>query len=277
MPGRDEEGWGSEDRARLRRREGLLSASLAASARALEAETDRWFLWLPVLFAGGILAYFALADEPDARLAAALLLGAIGLALAAKHAPLGLCIGGALLAFASGFAAAKLRTEMARAPVLAHELRYVGVTGFVEAHELRDKGRARITLRVLSLDDLTPEQLPYRVRVSLPAADGANARIGEAVTLHATLQPPPEPVEPGGFDFGRQAWFARLGATGYATSKLASSERGARAAMGLGGLGPCRCAESRGQRPHQSVPCRARRARSRLPSSPASAAASPRR
>ena len=150
MPDRDEPGWGSEDRARLRRREGLLAASLRASARALEAEQDRWFLWLPVLFAGGILVYFALADEPEARLAAALLLGAVGLALAAKHAPLGLCIGGAVLAFASGFAAAKLRTEMARAPVLSHELRYVKATGFVEAHELRDKGRARITLRVFS-------------------------------------------------------------------------------------------------------------------------------
>ena len=64
---------------------------------------------------------------------------------------------GRSLAFASGFAAAKLRTELVRAPVLAHELRYVEVTGFVEAHELRDKGRARITLRVLSLDDLKPE------------------------------------------------------------------------------------------------------------------------
>ena len=119
---------------------GLLAASLRASARALEAEQDRWFLWLPVLFAGGIISYFTLADEPGARLAIALLLGAIGLCLAAKHAPLGLCIGGAALAFASGFAAAKLRTEMARAPVLSHELRYVKATGFVEAHELRDKG-----------------------------------------------------------------------------------------------------------------------------------------
>jgi predicted membrane metal-binding protein len=52
------------------------------------------------------------------------------------------------------------------------------------------------------------------------AKDGADARIGDAVTLKATLQPPPEPVEPGGFDFGRQAWFASLGATGYATSKI---------------------------------------------------------
>lgn len=86
-------------------------------------------LWLPVLFAGGIITYFALADEPNARLAAALLVGAIGLALAVKHAPLGVCIGGALLAFASGFATAKLRTELARAPVLTQELRYTTVTG----------------------------------------------------------------------------------------------------------------------------------------------------
>jgi competence protein ComEC len=186
----------------------------------LEREQDRWFLWLPVLFAGGIVTYFALADEPAARVALALLVGAIGLTLAARHAPLGLCFGGAALAFATGFAAAKLRTEMVRAPVLAHELRYANLTGFVEAHELREKGRARITLRVLTLDDLEPEDRPYSVRVTLPARDVSTLEIGEAVALHVTLQPPPEPIEPGGFDFGRQAWFARLGGTGYATSKV---------------------------------------------------------
>jgi competence protein ComEC len=115
---------------------------------------------LPVLFAGGVLVYFALADEPEPRLAAALLLGAAGICLAARHAPLGLCLGGALLAFASGFAAAKLRTEMARAPVLAHELRYVNVTGFIEAHELRDKGRARLTLRISRACRSGPKRSP---------------------------------------------------------------------------------------------------------------------
>ena len=63
-------------------------------------------------------------------------------------------------------------------------------------------------------------------------------RIGDAVALHATLQPPPEPIEPGGFDFGRQAWFARLGGTGYATSKIEPLERRRAAAMGPRGLGP---------------------------------------
>ena len=81
MPDRDEGEWESEHRARLRRGERLFAASLTASARVLEAEQDRWFLWLPVLFAGDIITYFALADEPAAKLAAALVLGALGLCL----------------------------------------------------------------------------------------------------------------------------------------------------------------------------------------------------
>jgi competence protein ComEC len=213
-----------EDEGGVPARRGLVSAVLDASARLLEAEQDRWMLWVPVLFAAGILTYFALDDEPALRLALALVIGALGFCLALRHAPLGLCIGGAALAFALGFTVAKLRTEMVRAPVLAQELRYVTVAGFVEAHELRDKGRARIMLRALAVGDLKPEETPYRVRVSMPAKWAAGVRIGEAVTLRATLQPPPEPIEPGGFDFARSAWFARLGATGYATSKVAPFE-----------------------------------------------------
>ena len=55
--------------------------------------------------------------------------------------PLGLVIGGTALALALGFASAKLATELARAPVLAAELRGVEVKGCVERYEPRDKGR----------------------------------------------------------------------------------------------------------------------------------------
>ena len=113
---------------------------------------------------------------------------------------------------------------MVRAPVLAQELRYVTVAGFVEAHELRDKGRARIMLRVLAVGDLKSEETPLPRPRQHAGDNGRPAReIGEAVTLRATLQPPPEPIEPGGFDFARSAWFDRLGATGYATSKVRPS------------------------------------------------------
>jgi competence protein ComEC len=145
---------------------GLVSSALVASARVLQAESDRWFLWLPVLFAGGILSYFALSVEPEPRVAAALVIAAIGLCFATRAAPLGFALGGAFLAFAQGFATAKLRTEMVRAPLLTKELRYVAVTGFVEEHELRHKGRARIVLRVISVGDLKPNERPYRVRMA---------------------------------------------------------------------------------------------------------------
>ncbi|MBM3544196.1 MAG: ComEC family competence protein [Alphaproteobacteria bacterium] len=211
------EDWGEP---RVRARSGILASGLAVCARALEAESDRWFLWLPVFFAGGIVAYFTLTNEPEPRIAIALLLAAVGVCLTLRNIPLGFVLGIAFLAFTAGFATAKLRTEMARAPVLDQELRYVPVSGWVEAHELRDKGRARILLRVISLADLSPGRLPYRVRVTLPAKNSHGLKTGEAVRLRATLQPPPEPVEPGAFDFARRAWFARLGGTGYATSRL---------------------------------------------------------
>jgi hypothetical protein len=75
-----------EDEGGAPARRGLVSAILDASARLLEAEQDRWMLWVPVLFAAGILTYFALADEPALRLALALLIGALGFCLALRHA-----------------------------------------------------------------------------------------------------------------------------------------------------------------------------------------------
>ena len=53
--------WGDEERGGEDRPggQGLLAASLRLSAHMLDREQDRWFLWLPVLFAGGIITYFA--------------------------------------------------------------------------------------------------------------------------------------------------------------------------------------------------------------------------
>src|SRR5512147_3254201 len=68
---------------------------VAALSRILEAESDRLSLWIPVLFAGGILIYFGLGDEPRLLTAAALLMAATGIYLAARGTGLGLVVGGA--------------------------------------------------------------------------------------------------------------------------------------------------------------------------------------
>ena len=98
-----------------------------------------------MLFAGGVLSYFAVPDEPGAASAAALVIAAIGFCLAVMGLGLGLVIGGSVLTLALGFATAKLRTEMARAPVLAKEMRSLAVKGWVELYERRDKARTRVT------------------------------------------------------------------------------------------------------------------------------------
>lgn len=198
---------------------GLIAMAVARVGCALEAEADRWFLWLPVFFAAGIITYFALPSEPALRPAASLVLAALGFVIMVRHASLGLALGIACLTFAFGFTDAKLRTEQVRAPVLTEELRHVPITGFVELFEHRSDRRDRLTLRVIAIGGLVDTNRPYRVRVST-AAKHASFRTGEAVSLRATLRPPPEPVEPGGFDFARRAWFDRLGATGYATGRI---------------------------------------------------------
>lgn len=198
---------------------GPLTRQAGLLAEALEAETDRWFLWLPVLFAAGIVLYFGLPAEPGARMAAAFVLAALGIFVLARRTALGFACGAALLAVSLGFATAKIRTEAVRAPILQSELRHVPVSGYVEVFEQRTGTRDRLTLRVLSIGTLGPADRPARVRITV-AGQNTHVRPGDAVAVRATLTPPPAPVAPGEFDFGRQAWFKQLGGIGYATGRV---------------------------------------------------------
>jgi hypothetical protein len=160
MTGRGEKEWAAGILGQPKGRGGLVSLVLATFARTLAQESDRWFLWLPVVFAGGIVTYFALSNEPNGRVAVTP--AAVGLAF---------------LAFASGFAVARLGTEMVRAPVLARELRYAGIGGYVEDHELRDNGRTRLAL----LSEAAPAPLEVRIWASIDVPRAAiNARIRAA-------------------------------------------------------------------------------------------------
>ncbi len=191
---------------------------LAALARRLEAEQERWFLWLPVMLGIGIGIYFSLDSEP--HLLTALSVGAVGIAarLFAPKRTLGLLLGSALMAIGLGFALAKVRVETVRAPVLVKQMRGE-VRGFVELIEPRSPRGDRITLRVISLGAMPEEQRPTRVRITSTTSTPGLAA-GDAVVVNATLMPPAGPALPGEYDFGRQAWFEQLGAVGYTRSAI---------------------------------------------------------
>jgi competence protein ComEC len=191
----------------------LLHALLAP----LVAEQDRWFLWVPVLFAIGIIAYFWLPAEPALLAALMPLPLALVLTAAWRRGLLAIIVSGCVLAISLGFVAAKLRTTLIGTPVLERQMYGAEVAGYVEKMEPRPGRGQRLTIRVTSLGRLSSDLMPYRVRVrTLTTLPGLQA--GDAVRLKATLAPPALPAQPGDYDFARAAWFSAIGAVGYSIS-----------------------------------------------------------
>ena len=178
------------------------------------AERRRVFLWVPVLFGAGSGLYLTLPVEPIGWIApAAAGLFALGALLLRRHmAPaLGLV---ALALLAAGVAAADWRSDQVSAPVLADSTGPVDVSGrvvWVGAGE----GTQRYLLDRVTIEDLAPAETPEKVRLSVRRSDDDLASPGTWLRALASLRPPPAPAEPGAWDFGRQAWFQRIGAVGF--------------------------------------------------------------
>ena len=186
--------------------------------RALSAERDRWFLWLPVFLGTGIGIYFSLTLEPPLWLGLAL--AAVGILGVAVARWLERRIAGslAIAAVAIGFAAAQVETWAVAAPVLERPTGRVIVEGRVIEGEPLPEGR-RIVLAPRRIGELPRASLPARVRITLRDTEGA-AIPGEGISVLAQLYPPSGPAMPGAYDFQRRAYFDRLGAVGYAQGPL---------------------------------------------------------
>jgi competence protein ComEC len=129
-----------------------------------------------------------------------------------------------VVAICAGFVLAGYRAHAVAGPVLG--FRYYGpVEGRVVALDRSWSNAPRITLDRVVLDDTDPARVPGRVRIALHGDPGpVTPRPGERVAVTAWLSPPAGPVEPGGYDFRRHAWFQGLGAVGYARSPLVRIE-----------------------------------------------------
>lgn len=195
--------------------EGAPSSLLAPFARlrdALETEREHWFVFQPLFFGLGIGTYFALPVEPPLWAVIATVVLA-GLAYAGSRGFLAIVLGMITVAAAGG-AAAKLRTEYVRAPVLEKRVGPVQVTGTVVLVEPMAKRGQRLTLNVTAIEGLAAERLPARVRIRA-MTPLASLKPGDGVRLRATLAPPSGPALPAGYDFARTAWYQGLGGVGF--------------------------------------------------------------
>ncbi|MCC6000777.1 MAG: ComEC/Rec2 family competence protein [Pararhodobacter sp.] len=183
---------------------------------ALAAARGRLFPFAPVFLGIGIGLYFSLPSEPGATGFGMLAFLATGAGLAGITGPERLRpLFIAVMLVAAGVLVAGWRTHASAAPVLSW--RYYGpIEGRIIAVDRSVSDALRLTLDQVVLHDVSVARLPHRVRVSLHGGPPDIAPLpGLRVVLTGHLAPPGGPVEPGGFDFRRHAWFDQLGAVGY--------------------------------------------------------------
>ncbi|MFT6025365.1 MAG: competence protein ComEC [Ascidiaceihabitans sp.] len=186
-------------------------------ATIILTQRGHMFAWVPVCMAIGIGGYFSLRFEPSlAQILMACALAAIFLLIAIRSneifAPFALSITLVL----GGFVLASARANALDHPVLS--FRYYGpIEGRIIGIDRSASDAVRLTLDNVRLDRVSPDRTPSRVRISLHGDSmlGITPKPGLRVMTTGHLSPPSGPVEPGGFDFQRHAWFAKLGAVGY--------------------------------------------------------------
>lgn len=189
--------------------------------RFIALQRGHLLVWVPVCLALGIGLYFALPHEPSRMTLAGAAGAACLVCLLARRA--GETAAPPLAAVAlvlAGLALAGHRAHLQAAPVL--EYRYYGaIEGRVIGIDRSLSDKVRLTLDRVVLERMDPDRTPIRVRVTLHGPDGAPRIVaGDRVILTGHLGPPRGPVEPGGFDFQRQAWFKSLGAVGYSRTPV---------------------------------------------------------
>jgi competence protein ComEC len=181
-------------------------------AEWIEAERGRFVLLLPVAMGAAILLYFDLPAEPKLALAAVLPAGGLAALAAVWRWPLARFAAALLLAGALGFGRAEWRTA-AQPPLITVPYGAPEVTGKVASVDLLPVGR-RVTLAAASLDGVAP--LARNLRIRLRNDDATPLLVGDTVALRAKLFRLDRPAYPGAWDFGRDAYFEDLGASGFA-------------------------------------------------------------
>lgn len=187
----------------------------------LQAARGQLFPWVAVLIGCGVWLWFELPQEPGrgSYVLAGLVL-ALGAGLGLKGPELARPIAIAAAALAMGWLAAGARAHHVAGPML--DFRYYGpVEGRIVGIDRSQSDAPRITLDRVVLSDVAPDRTPARVRVTLHGDQPwLVPEPGQVVMTTATLSAPEGPVEPGGFDFRRMAFFDRLGAVGYTRAPL---------------------------------------------------------
>jgi len=197
---------------------------LARIRGRFSAEKDRYFLWSPALFAGGIFLYFSLKNEPAFYQPFLFVIIVSISCFLSRRISTAFYFLMAVAIFATGFFVAFSHASFSNSPVIKKDAGLVSIEATIESIEHMKKG-LRIMLKDLDLEQtgkgkLPLEETPAKARINI-RAKADFIKPGDRVSLAAILTPPPpHPSYPGAYDFSRFAYFEKIGATGYNIGKI---------------------------------------------------------
>jgi competence protein ComEC len=174
-----------------------------------------------VSFLFGILAYFSLENEPVLRHILMLFASSFSLLYLRRLGIIWSFVSIMVIFFAGGILAGTMRTFFIHPTGLSYNIKSE-ITGKIESIKPKITG-TQIILSHLTFDKEL-EQIPQKIRVNV-RTNMNGAITGDYVRLHASIGPPPKAALPGSYDFSRGAFFANIGAVGYALSDIELIER----------------------------------------------------
>ena len=181
-------------------------------------DSERWFLWAPVLFGLGIGIYFLLPREPSIWLMLGVIESLIAAAVIARR-QLGILLGLAIAAIVVlGFADVQLKAVyLSRHPLLQKAIDKIYLRGRIVSLDYNSRGNQRVVLD--NLENFDEQRLNWgKIKVSL--SHGTEPlHSGQCIELVGKIMPLPAPSLPGGYQFDRKSFFEGLTASGYSISR----------------------------------------------------------
>jgi competence protein ComEC len=188
-----------------------------------EVAPGRLVPWLAIAFGLGTVLYFTADQEPSPWAAAAAFVAASAAATIAWRRPVAFPLFLAIATITAGFAVGTLKRAIIAHPVLQFATSNVSISGFVETREERERSD-RIVVRVSRIEGGRLDEVHELERVRLTIRRGTAPPVGSFIKLKARLNPPLEPLRPGGYDFGRDMYFQGIGASGFSLGVIETTE-----------------------------------------------------
>lgn len=198
---------------------------------AVEEQSTQLFVLAPVFLAIGIALYFDRTTEPE-RLIDAFVIGSVLIIMSGfsyiRSSGLYARFMAAFLLLMSfvafGFGLADYRTSSIQTPMLKEKVFGSVVTAIVTDIEKQERA-TRLYLQIENSSE--PEiQALKNIRISHRGELPESLKAGDVIELKVVLNPPSKPLYPGGYDFGRVAYFKQIGAVGYSISDISIIKSG---------------------------------------------------